>query len=147
MYLKVQFLVQVIHSVYVFLVYRTHNISKLLKLILCLSIVFRLAKARQQQQYGDPVHPGAECGDTAGHRPVVLFHLRVPEQPESFTSASSTAAQTGTRPERRDVHAHRLQTKGEIMKFSSWCEHRYEELGSKMFLIFLGLLLCYVLLC
>lgn len=82
-------------------------------LFLCVSIVLRLAKA-WGQQYGDPIHPGTECGYTAGHRPVVLLHLCVPKQPESFASASSTAAQASTRPERGDVNAHRLQTKGKM---------------------------------
>lgn len=90
--------------------------------------MFRLAKARQQQQYGDSVHPRAECGYTALYRPAVLFHLRVPEQPESFTSASSTTAQTGTRAERGDVYADRLQTKGEILTFSYYLDKLAEKM-------------------
>lgn len=77
-------------------------------------IFLRFAKA-WQQQYGDPVHPGTKRGYTTGHRPAVLLHLCVPEQPESLTSTSATPAQTRPWSERRNVHAHGLQTKGEML--------------------------------
>ncbi len=81
---------------------------------ICILTVHRFAQA-WQQQYGDHVHPGTKRCYTTGYCPAVLLHLCVPKQPESLASTCSMSAKTSTRPERGDVHAHSIQTKGEIL--------------------------------
>lgn len=98
---------------HIFIIVKT-ELSYLVKKTFNVLLVLRFAKA-WGQQYGDLVHPGTKRGYTAGHRPAVLLHLCVPKQPESLASTSATPAQTRPWPERGDVHAHGLQTKGEML--------------------------------